>query len=115
MAEDCSRGDLVACRFGRRGARGGSSFAELRRRSPRTPIFVSTSTLAGRETAGHRLSGLAEGIFYAPIDYVWMVRRVLRRIRPSVVVVLETEIWPNLFRERKRIGCGLVMVNGRIS
>ncbi|HEY4088279.1 MAG TPA: tetraacyldisaccharide 4'-kinase [Bryobacteraceae bacterium] len=89
--------------------------AELRRRSPRTPIFVSTSTLAGRETAGHRLGELADGVFYAPIDYVWMVRRVLRRIRPSVVVVLETEIWPNLFREAKRIGCGLVMVNGRIS
>ena len=89
--------------------------AELRRRSPRTPIFVSTSTLAGRETAGHRLGGLAEGIFYAPLDYVWIVRRVLRRLRPSVVVVLETEIWPNQFREVKRIGCGLVMVNARIS
>jgi tetraacyldisaccharide 4'-kinase len=89
--------------------------AELRRRSPQTPIFVSTSTLAGRETAGQRLAALADGIFYAPIDYVWVVRRVLRRIRPSVVVVLETEIWPNLFREVKRIGCGLVIVNGRIS
>ena len=89
--------------------------AELRRRSPRTPIFVSTSTLAGRQTAADRLGGLAEGIFYAPIDYVWIVRRVLRRIRPTVVVVLETEIWPNLFREVRRIGCGLVIVNGRIS
>ncbi|HVV47361.1 MAG TPA: glycosyltransferase N-terminal domain-containing protein, partial [Bryobacteraceae bacterium] len=89
--------------------------AELRGRSPRTPIFVSTSTLAGRHTAGHRLGGLADEIFYAPIDYVWIVRRVLRRIRPSVVVILETEIWPNLFREVKRIGCGLVIVNGRIS
>ena len=43
------------------------------------------------------------------------MRRVLRRIRPSVLVILETEIWPNLFREAKRIGCGVVMVNGRIS
>lgn len=87
---------------------------ELRRRSPRTPIFISTSTLAGRETADKRFAGVA-GVFYAPIDYAWAVRRVLRRIRPSVVVILETEIWPNLFREAKRIGCGLVMVNGRIS
>lgn len=88
---------------------------ELRRRTPQTPIFVSTSTLAGRETAGQRLASLTDGIFYAPIDYVWVVRRVLRRIRPSVVVILETEIWPNLFREAKRIGCGLLIVNGRIS
>jgi 3-deoxy-D-manno-octulosonic-acid transferase len=88
---------------------------ELVRRAPGTPVFVSTTTLAGREMAGQRLAAMTDGIFYAPIDYVWIVRRVLRRIRPSVVVILETEIWPNLFREAKRIGCGLVMVNGRIS
>ncbi len=92
---------------------------ELRRRSPQTPFFLSTSTLAGREMADKRLAASVTesggGIFYAPVDYVWVVRRVLRRIRPSVVVILETEIWPNLFREAKRIGCGLVLVNGRIS
>ena len=88
---------------------------ELRHQSPRTPIFVSVSTLAGREMAAKRLAPLTEGIFFAPLDYVWMVRRVLRRIRPSVLVILETEIWPNLFREAKRNGCGVVMVNGRIS
>ena len=58
---------------------------------------------------------MADGIFYAPLDLVWGVRRVLRRLRPSVVVILETEIWPNLFREVKRLGCGLAIVNGRIS
>lgn len=88
---------------------------ELKRRSPKTPIFVSTSTLAGREMAEKRLAESARGIFFAPLDYAWVVRRVLRRIRPSVVVILETEIWPNLFREARRIGCGLVIVNGRIS
>jgi tetraacyldisaccharide 4'-kinase len=88
---------------------------ELRRRTPATPLFVSTSTLAGRELATQKLAPLVAGVFYAPFDYVWIVRRVLRCIRPSVVVILETEIWPNLFREAKRIGCGLVMVNGRIS
>jgi 3-deoxy-D-manno-octulosonic-acid transferase len=89
--------------------------AEIRRKTPRTKIFVSTTTLAGRETADKRLAALTEGVFYAPFDFVWCVRRVLRHIRPTVVVILETEIWPNLFRESKRIGCGLVIVNGRIS
>jgi 3-deoxy-D-manno-octulosonic-acid transferase len=87
----------------------------IRQRSPATPIFVSTTTLAGRETAEKRLSRLVDGVFFAPLDYVWMVRRVLRRLRPSVVVILETEIWPNLFRESERIGCGLMIVNARIS
>ena len=51
----------------------------------------------------------------APFDFVWAVRRVLRRLQPSVVIVMETEIWPNLFREARRTGCGLALVNGRIS
>ena len=89
--------------------------AAVRKNTPRTKIFVSTTTLAGRETADKRLAALTDGVFFAPFDFVWCVRRVLRHIRPTVVVVLETEIWPNLFRESKRLGCGLVIVNGRIS
>ena len=88
---------------------------EIRKRSPVTPIFLSTTTLAGRETAEKRLAGLADGVFFAPMDFVWSVRRVLRRLKPSVVVILETEIWPNLFRESKRIGLRPGLVNGRIS
>ena len=88
---------------------------QTRLRRPRTPIFVSTATLAGRATADEKLRGLADAIFYAPIDYVSAVRRVLRTLQPSVVVVAETEIWPNLFRETSRTGAGLALVNGRIS
>ncbi len=88
---------------------------ELRQRAPKTEIYVSTATLAGREIAEKRLTTLTAGIFYAPLDFAWAVRKVLRRLRPSVVVVLETEIWPNLFRETRRIGAGLIIINGRIS
>ncbi len=87
----------------------------LRRELPRTRIFVSTSTVAGRALAGEKLAALADGVFYAPVDYVWAVRRVLRALKPSLVVIAETEIWPNLFREVKRTGAGLAIVNGRIS
>ena len=87
----------------------------LRRERPHTPLCVSTATLAGRAAAEQRLEGLADLIFFAPLDYKSIVRRVLRRLRPSVVVVLETEIWPNLYREAKLAGASLVVVNGRIS
>jgi len=46
---------------------------------------------------------------------VFAVRRVLRRLNPSLVIVAETEIWPNLFREVKRSGAALAIVNARIS
>lgn len=88
---------------------------ELRARTPRTPLFVSVGTLAGREAAEKRIAHFASGIFFVPFDFVWSIRRVLRRLKPSVVVIVETEIWPNLFREANRVGCGLLIVNGRIS
>jgi len=88
---------------------------EIRECSPSIPLYVSVTTIAGRDIAEDRLAGLVDGIFHAPIDYAFAVRRVLERIRPSLVVVLETEIWPVLYRETKRAGCRLVIVNGRIS
>ncbi len=88
---------------------------QLRAQSPNTPIVLSTATLSGRAMADEKLWNAVERIFYAPLDYAFAVRAVLRRVQPAVLVVLETEIWPNLFREAKRFGCGVVLVNGRIS
>jgi 3-deoxy-D-manno-octulosonic-acid transferase len=87
----------------------------LREQGPRVPLYVSTTTLAGRTAAVDKLAGIADGVFFAPFDYRGCVRRVLRRLRPALVVVLETEIWPNLYRETKRAGASLLVVNGRIS
>jgi 3-deoxy-D-manno-octulosonic-acid transferase len=87
----------------------------MREEMPHTPLYVSCTTLAGREVAESKLSGIADGVFYAPIDMCFAVRRVLRLVRPSVLVVLETEIWPNLYRETRRAGASVVVVNGRIS
>lgn len=88
---------------------------KLKRDIPGAPLFVSTTTLAGRAMADQKLAGLAGGVFFLPFDYVSCVRRVLRTIRPAVVVIMETEIWPNLFREARRAGAELLIVNGRIS
>ena len=88
---------------------------EMRAEFPHSPLFVSTSTLAGRATAEQKLGALADGVFFAPVDYVLAVRRVLRTLQPALVVIVETEIWPNLFREVQRSGAGLAIVNGRIS
>jgi tetraacyldisaccharide 4'-kinase len=101
-----SMGEILACLEFARGMRAGF---------PHSPLFVSTSTLAGRATAEQKLGALADGVFFAPVDYVFAVRRVLRALQPALVVVAETEIWPNLFREVERSGAGLAIVNGRIS
>jgi tetraacyldisaccharide 4'-kinase len=87
----------------------------LRAKYPDTPIYVSTATATGRQMAEQKLAEFTDGIFYTPVDLFFAVRRVLRALRPTLVVILETEIWPHLWREARRSGARLVVVNGRIS
>jgi 3-deoxy-D-manno-octulosonic-acid transferase len=86
----------------------------LRRRLPGRRVFVSTTTVTGHEVAHAKLTGV-DGLFYAPFDFAFAVRRVLGAIRPSLVVLVETEIWPNLIRESRRAGARVAIVNGRLS
>lgn len=88
--------------------------AAVRRVHPDWRIVVSTTTRTGRDMAEARLTGAA-GVFYFPLDFAWVVRRVLRHIRPSLLVIVETEIWPNLVRLCRAQGVGVLLVNARIS
>lgn len=87
----------------------------LRSQQPDVPFYLSTSTVAGRKAAERQAAPLVDGVFYVPLDSASCVRRTLRRIRPALLIVLETEIWPNLYFETKRCGACLAVVNGRIS
>ena len=87
----------------------------LREAMPWAPVYLSVTTLAGRAMAGQKLGGVVAGVFYAPLDLTFALRAVLRALQPSLVVVMETEIWPNLYREAQRSGAQLVLVNARIS
>jgi 3-deoxy-D-manno-octulosonic-acid transferase len=87
----------------------------LRAEFPHSGLYVSTTTLAGHATATAKLRDIVDGVFYAPVDYVFAVRRVLRALQPALVLIAETEIWPNLFREVKRTNAALAIVNGRVS
>jgi tetraacyldisaccharide 4'-kinase len=88
---------------------------QIRAGDPRVAIFVSTTTLAGRSAADKRLRELADGVFFCPLDYPSCIRRALNAIKPSMVMILETEIWPSLYAESKRFGACLILVNARIS
>jgi 3-deoxy-D-manno-octulosonic-acid transferase len=86
----------------------------LKTRFPSRAVFVSTTTETGQRLARERLR-CADGIFYFPLDWVVAVRRALRTIRPSLVIVMETEIWPNFLREARRRGIPVAFANARIS
>lgn len=87
----------------------------LKERHPTLPVFVSTGTATGQALVRDKLSGVTAGVFYAPLDLPFANRRVLNTIRPRLVVIFETEIWPNLYWQVKQAGAGLMIVNGRLS
>lgn len=86
----------------------------LRRRFPDARIVVSTTTPTGQAIARERFAEY-EGVFYFPFDWPSVVRRALNHVRPKLIVLLETEIWPNLLRECVGRRISVVMANGRIS
>jgi 3-deoxy-D-manno-octulosonic-acid transferase len=86
----------------------------LQKRFPGRPIFVSTTTETGQRLARARLQSV-DGIFYFPLDWIVPVRRALTAIHPSLVIVMETEIWPNFLREARRMNVPVVFANARIS
>ena len=88
---------------------------QIRLKLPEVPIYVSTGTPTGRRRADSALSGIAEATFRAPLELRWCVARVFQRLRPQLLVVAETELWPNYFFEARSRGVPVIVANGRMS
>ncbi|HEY3393874.1 MAG TPA: 3-deoxy-D-manno-octulosonic acid transferase [Lacipirellulaceae bacterium] len=86
---------------------------ELRSAHPDWQFVVSTTSRAGHELARKKYADLA--VFYCPLDFSWAVRTAMRRVRPSLLVLAELELWPNLIAAAKRHGARVAIVNGRLS
>ncbi len=81
---------------------------------PQRKIFLSHVTPAGRKAGENRMPDLT-GRLYLPLDWSWSVRRVMRRLQPAMLLIVETELWPNLLRAAHEFGSRVVLVNARIS
>jgi 3-deoxy-D-manno-octulosonic-acid transferase len=86
---------------------------ELLRRFPGHRILISTTTDSGQALARQRFGGTS--VFYFPLDFAFAIRRYLRALRPRLVVVAETEFWPNFLRLAHASGARVAVVNARIS
>jgi len=85
----------------------------LKARYPEKKIILSTVTETGRSIAENLAD--VDICIYFPFDFGFAVRRMLKAIRPSLIVVVETEIWPNFLRYAHQSGIPTVLANGRIS
>lgn len=87
---------------------------ELERSHPDWEYVVSSTSETGHELAV-KLFGAKTSVFYCPLDFTFPISRTLRRLRPTDLVLVELELWPNLIRLASRRGVCVSIVNGRIS
>ncbi|HEV2418913.1 MAG TPA: 3-deoxy-D-manno-octulosonic acid transferase [Terriglobia bacterium] len=87
---------------------------QLAARFPGREIFISHVTPTGREAGEKRLPQLA-GRFFLPLDLAGPMRRAMRRLRPALLIIVETELWPHLLRAAHQAGARVALVNARLS
>lgn len=85
-----------------------------RRHDPEIAFVLSTTTSTGYRQAAAALAP-EDVLIYFPLDYPGIVRRVLRQMHPRALILVESELWPNLARRCRAQGIPLFLVNGRIS
>ena len=87
----------------------------LKDRFPDRRLVISTTTRTGNDLARSIFKDKADAIFYFPFDWKFSVRHSLQTFRPSLILLMETEIWPRLIHEAHRSGTSVAIVNGRLS
>jgi 3-deoxy-D-manno-octulosonic-acid transferase len=86
---------------------------QLRNRLSGHQVIISTTTDTGQKLARARFG--AENVFYFPLDFAFAIRPYLRLIQPQLIVIAETELWPNFLRLAHATGARIAVVNARIS
>jgi len=86
---------------------------DLQQRHPDRQIFVSTTTATGQKLARQRFG--ENRVFFMPLDFGFAVRRYLNALKPQLIVIAETEFWPNLLHLARKRQTAVAIVNARIS
>ncbi|MEH6454250.1 MAG: glycosyltransferase N-terminal domain-containing protein [Psychromonas sp.] len=86
---------------------------KLKSRHPTIPIIVTTTTSTGAEQI-KKLGDIVEHR-YMPIDFTWCINGFLKQIKPQVMLIVETELWPNTLNTVHAINIPILIINARLS
>ncbi len=86
----------------------------LKETYPGRRLIISTTTITGQALARERMP-FADAVIYFPLDWMYAVKRALDAVQPALIVILETEIWPNVLRQARIHNIPLIIASGRIS
>jgi 3-deoxy-D-manno-octulosonic-acid transferase len=87
----------------------------LKKSMPHRKIYFSVSTATGYDEAGKHLSNETDTIFFYPYDLLFVVRKILRRVSPSLFILVESDIWPTFLLELNKMNIPAILVNARLS
>ena len=87
----------------------------LAKKYPDKDIVFTVTTLKGMTIARNELEGKVKALVTMPIDFWWCIRQIVNYIRPSIFILVETDIWPGLIYYLKKRGIRSILVNGRVS
>ncbi|MGI9429875.1 MAG: 3-deoxy-D-manno-octulosonic acid transferase [Bythopirellula sp.] len=90
-----------------------TTLAKLKQQRPDWELVISTTTKTGYDLACRKYA--EHTVFYCPLDFSWVVKNALRRVRPDLLVLAELELWPNLIRQANSQGTKVAIINGRLS
>ena len=82
---------------------------------PHRHVVFSASTFTGFEVARQRIGRDVMEIFYYPYDFIFTVKRITGAVKPALVVLVETDVWPNFLSEMNKNGVPVILVNARLS
>lgn len=87
----------------------------LRHGCPSKELVLSVKTATGLEVAGKNLKGKIDYLLPMPLDFWWSARKMIRTIKPTIFILVETDIWPGLISSLKEGEVKTILVNGRAS
>lgn len=91
-----------------------SFIKSYRQQHPAAKFVISTTTSTGQELARNKCDELTK-VIYCPVDSYFAVRRTMKLINARKMIILETELWPNMIFQAKKRGMQLVLINSRLS
>ena len=86
----------------------------LKQQFPDASIFITTTTVTGHEEAKRSLLG-ADAYLYLPLDFSFVVRRFLKKLKPNLFFLIEGDIWQNLITQIKKHGGKAFLISGKMS
>jgi len=87
---------------------------KIQQENPKLPITLTSNTITSASIVKKQLPDNIQH-YYFPLDYRWAIKRIINKIKPKTIFIVETEFWPNLYTQAHQKNIPLIIINGRIS